>query len=215
MELSVFNSKGEDTGRKVTLSDAVFGHEPNEHVMYLDVKQYLANQRQGTHKSKELAEISRTTKKLKKQKGTGGARAGSMKSGVFIGGGRMFGPRPRDYGFKLNKKTKRVARLSALSVLAREGKVALVENLTLSAPRTKDFVAILDGLKLNNGRKTLYVAAEADKNLLLSARNVQKVKIATPVALNTHDLLNTDTLLLSEDGLRSLEQLYTANNSAE
>jgi large subunit ribosomal protein L4 len=215
MELSVFNSKGEDTGRKVTLSDAVFGHEPNEHVMYLDVKQYLANQRQGTHKSKERAEIARTTKKLKKQKGTGGARAGSMKSGVFIGGGRMFGPRPRDYGFKLNKKTKRVARLSALSVLAREGKVALVENLTLTAPRTKDFVAILDGLKLNNGRKTLYVAAEADKNLLLSARNVQKVKIATPVALNTHDLLNTDTLLLSEDGLRSLEQLYTANNSAE
>ena len=218
MELSVFNSKGEDTGRKVTLSDAVFGHEPNEHVMYLDVKQYLANQRQGTHKSKQRAEVARTTKKLKKQKGTGGARAGSMKSGVFVGGGRMFGPRPRDYGFKLNKKTKRVARLSALSVLAREGKVALVENLTLSAPKTKEFVAILDGLKLNNGRKTLYVAGEAaDKNLLLSARNVQKVKISTAVGLNTHDLLNTDTLLLSEDGLRSLEQLYTetANNSAE
>ncbi|MCC2548320.1 50S ribosomal protein L4 [Hymenobacter sp. BT175] len=209
MELSVYNIKGEDTGRKVTLSDAVFGIEPNEHVMYLDVKQYLANQRQGTHKSKQRNEVHGTTKKLKKQKGTGGARAGSMKSPVFIGGGRVFGPQPRDYGFKLNKKTKRLARLSALSVLAQDGKVALVENISLSAPKTKDFLSILSGLKLNNGKKTLLVTGEADKNVLLSARNIQKVTVSTPVALNTHDLLNTDTLLLSEDGLKSLEQLYT------
>jgi large subunit ribosomal protein L4 len=210
MELSVYNIKGEDTGRKVTLSDAIFGLEPNEHVMYLDVKQYLANQRQGTHKSKQRNEVHGTTKKLKKQKGTGGARAGSRKSGVFVGGGRIFGPQPRDYGFKLNKKTKRLARLSALSSLAKDGKVALVENITLSAPKTKDFLSILNGLKLNNGKKTLLVTGAVDKNVVLSARNIQKVTVATPVALNTHDLLNTDTLLLSEDGLKSLEQLYTS-----
>ncbi|UOQ78501.1 50S ribosomal protein L4 [Hymenobacter sp. 5516J-16] len=209
MELSVYNIKGEDTGRKVTLSDAIFGLEPNEHVMYLDVKQYLANQRQGTHKSKQRNEVHGTTKKLKKQKGTGGARAGSMKSGVFVGGGRIFGPEPRDYGFKLNKKTKRLARLSALSSLAKDGKVALVENISLSAPKTKEFLNILNGLKLNNGKKTLLVTGSVDKNVVLSARNIQRVSVATPVALNTHDLLNTDTLLLSEDGLTALEQLYT------
>lgn len=209
MELSVFNIKGEDTGRKVTLPEAVFGHQPNEHVMYLDVKQYLANQRQGTHKSKQRNEVHGTTKKLKKQKGTGGARAGSMKSPVFVGGGRVFGPQPRDYGFKLNKKTKRLARLSALSSLALDGKIALVENISLSAPKTKDFLNILNSLKLNNGKKTLLVTGEVDKNVVLSARNIQKVTVATPVALNTHDLLNTDTLLLSEAGLTALEQLYT------
>jgi len=209
MELSVYNIKGEDTGRKVTLSDAVFGVEPNEHVMYLDVKQYLANQRQGTHKSKQRNEVHGTTKKLKKQKGTGGARAGSMKSPVFIGGGRVFGPQPRDYGFKLNKKTKRLARLSALSTLANEGKVALVETIMFDAPKTKEFALILASLKLNNGKKTLLVTGEANKNVVLSARNIQRIKVATPVALNTHELLNTDTLLLSEDGLKSLEQLYT------
>ncbi|KAA9338667.1 50S ribosomal protein L4 [Hymenobacter busanensis] len=210
MELSVLTIKGEDTGRKVTLSDAIFGLEPNEHAMYLDVKLYLANQRQGTHKSKERAEIARTTKKLKKQKGTGGARAGSMKSPVFIGGGRVFGPKPRDYGFKVNKKTKQLARLSALSVLARENRLALVENFNIEAPKTKDFLNILSGLNLNNGKKTLVVTGEVNKNVVLSARNIQKVKVATPVALNTHDLLNTDTLLLSEDGLQALNQLYTA-----
>ena len=209
MELAVYNIKGEDTGRKVTLSDTIFGLEVNEHVMWLDVKQYLANQRQGTHKSKQRAEVARTTKKLKKQKGTGGARAGSMKSGVFIGGGRIFGPQPRDYSFKLNKKTKRVARLSALSSLAKDGKISLVENISLSAPRTKDFVAIMNGLKLNNGKKTMLVTAEANKNLILSARNMQKVKVSTPIGLNTHDLLNTDTLLISEDGMASLVELYS------
>ncbi|GAB3581805.1 50S ribosomal protein L4 [Hymenobacter daeguensis] len=209
MELAVYNLKGEDTGRKVTLSDAIFGLEVNEHVMYLDVKQYLANQRQGTHKSKQRNEVHGTTKKLKKQKGTGGARAGSMKSGVFVGGGRMFGPQPRDYGFKLNKKTKRVARLSALSSLAKDGKISVVENIAMTAPRTKDFVAILDGLKLNNGKKTMLLTGEANKNVLLSARNLQKVKVATPVGINTHDLLNTDTLLISEDGMASLVELYS------
>ncbi|MBD2767241.1 50S ribosomal protein L4 [Hymenobacter sp. BT664] len=209
MELSVYSLKGEDTGRKVTLSDAIFGLEPNEHVMYLDVKQYLANQRQGTHKSKQRNEVHGTTKKLKKQKGTGGARAGSMKSGVFVGGGRMFGPQPRDYSFKLNKKTKRVARLSALSSLAKDGKISLVENIAFDAPRTKDFVAILDGLKLNNGKKTMLVTGAVNKNVVLSARNLQKVKVSTPIGLNTHDLLNTDTLLISEDGMASLVQLYS------
>jgi large subunit ribosomal protein L4 len=209
MELAVYNLKGEDTGRKVTLSDAIFGLEVNEHVMYLDVKQYLANQRQGTHKSKQRNEVHGTTKKLKKQKGTGGARAGSMKSGVFVGGGRMFGPQPRDYNFKLNKKTKRVARLSALSSLAKDGKISLVENIAMTAPRTKDFVAILDGLKLNNGKKTMLVTAEVNKNVILSARNLQKVKVSTPIGLNTHDLLNTDTLLISEDGMASLVELYS------
>ncbi|WP_035567910.1 50S ribosomal protein L4 [Hymenobacter sp. IS2118] len=209
MELAVYSLKGEDTGRKVTLSDAIFGLEVNEHVMYLDVKQYLANQRQGTHKSKQRNEVHGTTKKLKKQKGTGGARAGSMKSGVFVGGGRMFGPQPRDYGFKLNKKTKRVARLSALSSLAKDGKISIVENIAMDAPRTKDFVAIMDGLKLNNGKKTMLVTGEVNKNVLLSARNLQKVKVSTPIGLNTHDLLNTDTLLISEDGMASLVELYS------
>jgi len=209
MELAVYNLKGEDTGRKVTMSDAIFGLEPNEHVMYLDVKQYLANQRQGTHKSKQRNEVHGTTKKLKKQKGTGGARAGSMKSGVFVGGGRMFGPQPRDYGFKLNKKTKRVARLSALSSLAKDGKISVVENIAMTAPRTKDFVAILDGLKLTNGKKTMLVTGEVNKNVILSARNLQKVKVSTPIGLNTHDLLNTDTLLISEDGMASLVELYS------
>ncbi|MGY3089283.1 large subunit ribosomal protein L4 [Hymenobacter sp. UYAg731] len=209
MELAVYSLKGEDTGRKVTLSDAIFGLEVNEHVMYLDVKQYLANQRQGTHKSKQRNEVHGTTKKLKKQKGTGGARAGSMKSGVFVGGGRMFGPQPRDYNFKLNKKTKRVARLSALSSLAKDGKISIVENIAMTAPRTKDFVAIMDGLKLNNGKKTMLVTGEVNKNVLLSARNLQKVKVSTPIGLNTHDLLNTDTLLISEDGMASLVELYS------
>ena len=209
MELAVYNLKGEDTGRKVTLSDAIFGLEVNEHVMYLDVKQFLANQRQGTHKSKQRNEVHGTTKKLKKQKGTGGARAGSMKSGVFVGGGRMFGPQPRDYGFKLNKKTKRVARLSALSSLAKDGKISVVENIAMTAPRTKDFVAILDGLKLTNGKKTMLVTGEVNKNVILSARNLQKVKVSTPIGLNTHDLLNTDTLLISEDGMASLVELYS------
>ncbi|WP_026461711.1 50S ribosomal protein L4 [Adhaeribacter aquaticus] len=209
MELSVLNSTGQDTGRKVTLSDAVFGIEPNTHAMYLDVKQYLANQRQGTHKSKERNEVSGTTKKLKKQKGTGGARAGSMKSPVFIGGGRVFGPRPRNYSFKLNKKLKNIARLSALSTLARNNKVALVDAFTIEAPKTSAFAGILTNLKVAE-RKTLIVTAQKDEKVYLSSRNLQKVKVAEAANLNTYDLLNADTLLLTEDSLKTLEQLYSA-----
>jgi large subunit ribosomal protein L4 len=208
MELSVLNSTGQDTGRKVTLSEAVFGIEPNTHAMYLDVKQYLANQRQGTHKSKERNEVSGTTKKLKKQKGTGGARAGSMKSPVFIGGGRVFGPRPRNYSFKLNKKLKEVARLSALSTLAKNNKVTLVDALTIESPKTTAFVSILSNLKISS-RKTLVVTAQKEDNVYLSSRNLQGVKVAEAINLNTYDLLNADTLLITEDSLKTLEQLYS------
>jgi large subunit ribosomal protein L4 len=208
MELSVLNSTGQDTGRKVTLSETVFGIEPNTHAMYLDVKQYLANQRQGTHKSKERNEVAGTTKKLKKQKGTGGARAGSMKSPVFIGGGRVFGPRPRNYSFKLNKKLKELARVSALSTLARENKVALVEALTLDAPKTSAFVQVINNLKINS-RKTLIVTAQNDQNVYLSSRNLKGFKVSEAVNLNTYDLLNADTLLLTEESLKTLEQLYS------
>lgn len=208
MELSVLNSTGQDTGRKVTLSEEVFGIEPNTHAMYLDVKQYLANQRQGTHKSKERNEVAGTTKKLKKQKGTGGARAGSMKSPVFIGGGRVFGPKPRNYSFKLNKKLKELARVSALSTLARENKVALVEALSLDAPKTSAFVQVINNLKITS-RKTLIVTAQNDKNVVLSSRNLQGFKVSEAANLNTYDLLNADTLLLTEESLKTLEQLYS------
>lgn len=207
MELSVLNINGQDTGRKVNLSDAIFGIEPNEHAMYLDVKQYLANKRQGTHKSKERNEVSGTTKKLKKQKGTGGARAGSMKSPVFIGGGRVFGPRPRDYSFKLNKKVKSLARLSALSSLVRDNKISLVESIQLAQPKTKDFTGILANLKAA-GKKTLIVTQAEDKNLYLSSRNLPKVKVSTAAGLTTYDLLNSEVLLLTEESVNALEQLY-------
>lgn len=207
MELSVLNINGQDTGRKVTLSDEIFGIEPNNHAMYLDVKQYLANQRQGTHKSKERNEVAGTTKKLKKQKGTGGARAGSMKSPVFIGGGRVFGPRPRDYSFKLNKKVKSLARLSALSSLMKDNKIALVEPINLSRPKTKEFNSILSNLPIT-GKKTLVVTSEANENVFLSSRNLRQVKVSTAASLTTYDLLNTDTLLLTEETVNTLEQLY-------
>ncbi|WP_276497754.1 50S ribosomal protein L4 [Pontibacter litorisediminis] len=208
MELSVLNIKGEDTGRKVTLSDAIFGLEPNEHAMYLDVKQYLANQRQGTHKSKERNEVAGSTKKIKKQKGTGGARAGSLKSPVFIGGGRVFGPKPRNYSFKLNKKLKRAARLSALSLLARDNRVALVESFSLEAPKTKEFKGILSNLQSTG--KTLVVLPAVDKNIVLSGRNLPKVKVSTVKDVNTYDLLNTEKLLLVEQSVNELENLFSA-----
>ncbi|WP_242923656.1 50S ribosomal protein L4 [Pontibacter liquoris] len=208
MELSVFNIKGEDTGRKVTLSDAIFGVEPNEHAMYLDVKQYLANQRQGTHKSKERNEVAGSTKKIKKQKGTGGARAGSLKSPVFVGGGRVFGPKPRNYSFKLNKKLKAVARLSALSLLARDNKVALLESFSLETPKTKEFKGILNNLQSTG--KTLMVLPAVDKNIVLSGRNLPKLKITTASDVNTYDLLNTQKLLLVEESVNVLENLLSA-----
>lgn len=208
MELSVLNTKGQDTGRKIKLSEAIFGIEPNEHAMYLDVKQYLANQRQGTHKSKERNEVAGSTKKIKKQKGTGGARAGSMKSPVFIGGGRIFGPRPRNYSFKLNKKLKSLARLSALSTLVKENKVAVVENFELANPKTKDFTSILANLNKNQN-KTMFVTASVNRNLYLSSRNLAKVKVSTAIGLTTYDLLNADSLILLEDSLNSFDQLYS------
>jgi large subunit ribosomal protein L4 len=208
MELSVLNTKGQDTGRKIKLSEAIFGIEPNEHAMYLDVKQYLANQRQGTHKSKERNEVAGSTKKIKKQKGTGGARAGSMKSPVFIGGGRVFGPRPRNSTFKLNKKLKSLARLSALSTLVKENKVAVVENFELANPKTKDFTSILASLNKNQN-KTMFVTASVNRNLYLSSRNLAKVKVSTAVGLTTYDLLNADSLILLEDSLNSFDQLYS------
>ena len=207
MELSVLNIKGEDTGRKIALSDAVFGAEPNEHAMYLDVKQYLANQRQGTHKSKERNEVAGSTKKIKKQKGTGGARAGSIKSPLFVGGGRVFGPKPRNYSFKLNKKLKSVARVSALSLLARDNKVALLESFSLESPKTKDFLNILSNIKSTG--KTLFVIPTADQNIVLSGRNIPKVKVATASDLNTYDLLNAERVILVEESVNIIENLLS------
>lgn len=207
MELSVLNIKGEDTGRKIALSDAVFGAEPNEHAMYLDVKQYLANQRQGTHKSKERNEVAGSTKKIKKQKGTGGARAGSIKSPLFVGGGRVFGPKPRNYSFKLNKKLKTVARVSALSQLAKDNKVALIESFSLETPKTKEFIAILNNIKSTG--KTLVVIPTADQNIVLSGRNIPKVKVATASDLNTYDLLNAERVVLLEESVNIIENLLS------
>jgi large subunit ribosomal protein L4 len=202
MELSVINYKGQDTGRTVTLSDAVFGVEPNTHAVYLDVKQYLANQRQGTHKSKERAEIARTTKKLKRQTGTGGARAGSMKSPLFIGGGRVFGPRPRDYRFKLNQKMKVVARRSVLAAKAKGAQVIVLEDFNFDKPSTKSYINFLSDVKVSN--KSLLVLAESTPNVYLSARNLKGVKVVTADTLNTYDIINAQQLLISE---KSLERI--------
>jgi large subunit ribosomal protein L4 len=206
MELSVINIKGEDTGKKITLSEDIFGIEPNEHAVYLDVKQYLANQRQGTHKAKERAEVNYSTRKLKRQKGTGGARAGSRKSPVFVGGGRIFGPRPRDYGFKVNKKVKVLARKSVLAAKANDNSVSIVEAFTFDAPKTKSYLEVLNALSLT-GKKTLLILAEADKNVYLSGRNIPKTKISTADMVNTYDLLHADRLLISEPALSVLETL--------
>lgn len=207
MELSVVNIKGKDTGRKVKLSDTIFGIEPNDHAIYLDVKQYLANQRQGTHKAKERNEVAGSTKKIKKQKGTGGARAGSIKSPVFVGGGRIFGPRPRDYGFKLNKKLKTLARKSALTYKAKDKNISVIENFNLEAPKTKDYLDILNKLALAD-KKTLLVLAENNKNIILSSRNISRAKVTTADLLNTYDVLNADQLLLAEGTLAKIEELF-------
>jgi large subunit ribosomal protein L4 len=208
MELAILKHNGEDTGRKVTLSDDIFGITPNDHAIYLDVKQYLANQRQGTHKSKERAEVAGSTKKIKKQKGTGGARAGSIKSPVFRGGGRVFGPRPRDYSFKLNKKLKQLARKSAFSYKAIDNSVFILEDLTFDAPKTKSFVDLLAGLTLN-GKKTLFLMPEVNKNVVLSSRNVPKTKVMVVEDVNTYELLNADSLVLCEGSVSKLETLLS------
>jgi large subunit ribosomal protein L4 len=208
MELAVINHKGEDTGRKVTLSDEIFAIEPNDNAIYLDVKQYLANQRQGTHKSKERNEVAGSTRKIKKQKGTGGARAGSLKSPVFRGGGRVFGPRPRDYSFKLNKKVKQLARKSALSYKVIENSLVIVEDLSFDAPKTKSYIAWLNGLSLTD-KKTLLVLPTEDKNVFLSSRNLPKAKVVTVNDVNTYQVLNADQLVLCEGSVSKLETILS------
>ena len=204
MELRVYNIKGEDTGRKVSLDDSVFGIEPNEHVMYLDVKQYLANKRQGTHKSKERSEISGSTRKLGRQKGGGGARRGDINSPVLVGGARVFGPVPRDYSFKLNKKTKKLARKSALSAKIKDNEIIVVENVSFDAPKTKDFVSMMSGLKIAD-KKTLLILSEPNKNVYLSARNLQNAKVITSSDVNTYAILDSACLLITEGALANIE----------
>lgn len=203
MELSVYNIKGEDTGKKVTLNDAVFGIEPNEHAIYLDVKQYMANKRQGTHKSKERSEVSGSTRKLIRQKGSGGARRGDINSPVMVGGGRVFGPRPRNYSFKLNKKVKSLARKSALSLKAQENAIFVVEDFTFEVPKTKEFISIAQNLKVAD-KKLLLVLGSENKNVYLSARNVPKAKVVTTSELNTYKVLDCANLVLTESSLAAI-----------
>jgi 50S ribosomal protein L4 len=203
MELSVYNIKGEDTGKKVTLNDAVFGIEPNEHAIYLDVKQYMANKRQGTHKSKERSEVSGSTRKLIRQKDSGGARRGDINSPVMVGGGRVFGPRPRNYSFKLNKKVKSLARKSALSLKAQENAIFVVEDFTFEAPKTKEFISIAQNLKVAD-KKLLLVLGSENKNVYLSARNVPKAKVVTTSELNTYKVLDCANLVLTESSLAAI-----------
>ena len=204
MKVAVLDINGKDTGRKAELSKAVFGIEPNNHAVYLDVKQYLANQRQGTHKAKERGEITGSTRKIKKQKGTGTARAGSIKSGVFKGGGRMFGPRPRNYGFKLNKNLKRLARKSALTIKANEKSIVILEDFNFETPKTKNFTAVLKALELDN-KKSLFVLGEANNNLYLSSRNFEGSEVITSSELNTYKILNANKLVLLEGSLEGIQ----------
>ena len=206
MEISVLNINGQETGRKVVLNDAVFGIEPNDHVLYLDVKQYLANQRQGTAKSKERSEHAGSTRKLGRQKGGGGARRGDINSPVLVGGGRVFGPKPRDYRFKLNKKVKVLARKSALSYEAQEQAIVVVEDFTMEAPKTKDFVNITKNLKVE-GKKSLFVLSETNKNVYLSSRNLQRSKIMSANQLNSYNVLNADVLVITESSLQTIDNI--------
>lgn len=206
MELAVLNKEGKDTGRKVTLSDDLFAIEPNNHALYLDVKQYLANQRQGTHKAKERAEVSRTTKKFFRQKGTGNARVGSLKSPVQRGGGTVFGPRPRDYSFKLNKKLKALARRSAISQKVAEEKIMVVEKFSFDKPSTKSYLQILNALGIKD-KKSLLVLGESDKSVYLSSRNFKGSKVVNASDINTYIVLNSQAIVLSEDSLEKLENV--------
>ena len=206
MEVSVLNIKGQDTGKKVTLNDSVFGVEPNDHAIYLDVKQYLAAQRQGTAKSKERSEMSGSTRKLGRQKGGGGARRGDINSPVLVGGARVFGPKPRDYRFKLNKKVKQLARRSALSYKVQENALVVVEDFTFETPKTKSFIALLNDLHLA-GKKVLFVAPGSDKNLYLSARNLPKAKVAVASDINTYGVLDAAVLVLTESAVAKVEEV--------
>jgi large subunit ribosomal protein L4 len=206
MEVKVFDAKGKATSKKVTLSETVFGIEPNDHAIYLDVKQHLANRRQGTHKSKERAEISGSTKKIKKQKGTGGARAGSIKSGTRVGGGRIFGPKPRNYHFKLNVKLKRLARKSAFSYKAQNDSILILEDPKFDAAKTKEFKAMLAALNLTN-EKVLMVLGEKNDNVYLSSRNLGRVKVVTADSVNTYDVLNAKKVVLAESSIEVIEKI--------
>ena len=206
MEISVLNINGQETGRKVTLNESIFGIEPNDHVIYLDVKQFLANQRQGTHKSKERSEVSGSTRKLGRQKGGGGARRGDINSPVLVGGGRVFGPKPRDYRFKLNKKVKALARRSALTYKAQENAILVVEDFNMEAPKTKDFVNIAKNLKVD-GKKSLFVLPESNKNVYLSARNLQRTLVTLAADVNTYNVLNADVLVVTENSLKTIDEI--------
>ena len=208
MEVSVLNINGQETGRKVQLNDAIFGIEPNDHVLYLDVKQYLANQRQGTAKSKERSEVSGSTRKLGRQKGGGGARRGDINSPVLVGGGRVFGPKPRNYSFKLNKTVKALARKSALSYKAQESAIVVVEDFTMEAPKTKDFVNITKNLKVE-GKKLLLLLPEVNKNVFLSSRNLQRTNVMTATQLNAYKVLNADVLVITENSLKAIDSILT------
>jgi large subunit ribosomal protein L4 len=205
MEVKVLDKTGKDTGRKVQLSDSVFAIEPNNHAVYLDVKQYLANQRQGTHKAKERAEVAGSTRKIKKQKGTGTARAGSAKNPLFKGGGTVFGPRPRSYSFKLNKNLKRLARRSALTLKAKESNLIVLEDFTFEAPNTKSFITVLKGLGLEN-KKSLFVLGDSNKNVYLSSRNLKTSSVVTSSELSTYAILNANNLVLLEGSLEGIEE---------
>jgi 50S ribosomal protein L4, bacterial/organelle len=206
MELVVYKINGEEAGRKVQLNDSIFGIEPNEHVMYLDTKQYLANQRQGTHKSKERSEIAGSTRKLFRQKGTGGARRGDINSPVLRGGGRVFGPKPRDYSFKLNKKVKLLARKSALTCKINDQEIVIVEDFSFDTIKTKQMISILNNFKVNGGRN-MFVFAEPDKNVVLSSRNIQRLKVVLARNLNTYDILNAKKIFILESAIKPIEDI--------
>ena len=207
MEIAIYNVSGKDTGKKAVLKDEIFGIEPNNHAIYLDVKQYLANQRQGTHKSKQRNEVAGSTRKLKKQKGTGGARAGSILSPLFVGGGRVFGPVPRDYSFKLNKKLKRLARKSALAYKVKGEALTVVEDFAMEVPKTKEFIGITKNLNLE-GKKILLVLPESNANVALSARNLQNVKVVLASNINTYDVMNAGNIVLAEGSVNVINQMF-------
>lgn len=209
MELSILDIQGKDTGKKVSLNDAIFGIEPNDHAIYLDVKQYLANQRQGTHKTKGRSEVAGSTRKLGRQKGSGGARPGDIKSPIRVGGGRIFGPTPRDYSFKLNKKVKQLARKSALSYKAKENAITVVDAINFDAPKTKDFIAMTKSLQVAD-KKSLFVLSEANKNVYLSARNLPSVKVVMASELSTYELLDAKNLVFTEAAVSTIEQTFKA-----
>jgi len=204
MKVQVLNKQGVDTGRSITLSTDIFGIEPNDHAIYLDVKQYMANQRQGTHKTKDRTEISRSTRKVFRQKGTGGARHGSLKSGIYVGGARIHGPRPRDYSFKLNKKLKRLARVSALSYKAKENQIFVIEDFNMTTPKTSEFVAMLKALKING--RSLFVTPDTDKNIYLSGRNIVGNTVMRAADINTYEVLKAHSLILTESSISKIEE---------